>query len=134
MSLEQGNVLSAQLLEDNPDLMFSETYFRGYFELHITEEQVDARFFGVPTVAERTPYELSIANFTVVSGENCLSRPVGGGRVESGAIRGGEVKGENVTWDTSGEEGWGVRAYEMMYILNEGDEERLKELMGDGGE
>jgi alkaline phosphatase D len=70
---------------------------------------------GVPTVSERLPYELSMANFTVVAGANCLSRPVGGGKVESGYLQRGEVVSTNLTVDTvTGE--WAEHGYEAMYI------------------
>lgn len=131
-NISHGNTLAQQLLADNPELQFTEGYFRGYFELHVSREKVDARFYSVPTVVERIPYELSMANFTVLSGENRLQRPVAGGRVESGALRDGEVVGSNLTWDTRAG-GWSVRGYETMYIVYPEDAERLAALPGGGG-
>lgn len=64
-------------------------------------DKVDARYFGVPTVVQRLPYEVSLANFTVMSGQNRLQRPVGGGVVASGTLKGGRVGVRNVTNDTS---------------------------------
>jgi alkaline phosphatase D len=121
-NVTQGNDQALSLITDNPELQWTEGYFRGYFELHISGEAVDARFFGCPTVAERTGAELSMANFTVVAGENKLQRPVAGGRVESGSLRGGEVVGTNLTRDT--ETGvWEVREFESMFIEYPEDEE-----------
>ncbi len=70
---------------------------------------------GCPTVAERVPYELSMANFTVMAGANCLSRPVANGRVESGYLHGGEVVSTNFTYDTETGE-WEYRSYPAMFI------------------
>ena len=39
----------------------------GYFELRILEERVNASYFGISTVAQRTSLELSIANSSVGS-------------------------------------------------------------------
>jgi alkaline phosphatase D len=114
-NITQGNTVAEGLITDNPELQWTEGYFRGYFEMHVTAAQLDARFFGVPTVAERTSLELSMANFTVIAGENRLSRPLSGGQVENGFLRGGEVVGTNLTRDTSTGE-WAVREFEKMYI------------------
>lgn len=60
-----------------------------------------------------------MANFTVMAGENRLQRPVGGGKVESGALKGGEVVSTNLTMDTSGmEPGWIERGYDNMFIVS----------------
>lgn len=58
----------------------------------------------MPTIATRNGYEISLANFTVKSGANKLSRTKGvvaGGVVESGSLRYGKVVGTNVTHDTA---------------------------------
>ena len=93
----------------------------GYFELHITPSELQARFFGVPTVAERLPLELSMANFTVKAGENRLSRPLSGGKVEAGYLRGGEVEGTNLTIDTETGE-WAVKGFDAMFLEYEDEE------------
>ena len=90
--------------------------------MHVTARDVQARFYGCPTVAERNAYELSMANFTVVAGENRLSRPLSGGKVESGFLRGGEVVSTNLTVDTASGE-WSVREYERMFIEYPDDDE-----------
>ena len=63
---------------------------------------MNASYFGLPTLLNRNPDEISIANFTVLSGQNALYRdPVpGGGRVENGALKGGETVQTNVTRST----------------------------------
>ncbi|KAF2431347.1 phosphodiesterase/alkaline phosphatase D precursor [Tothia fuscella] len=89
------------LVAQNPELQWNDLYYRGYYELHISPEKVDAKYFGMPTVRTRNPYEISLANFTVKSGENRLSRPVAGGRVESGTLKGGSTRHTNITHDTA---------------------------------
>ncbi|KMP07668.1 phosphodiesterase/alkaline phosphatase D [Coccidioides immitis H538.4] len=95
---------SKALVTTNPVLQWSELYYRGYFELHITPKEVDARFFGTPKLRVRNPGEISLANFTVKSGANRLDRgPVGvpaGGIVENGWLKGGKVVQTNVTNST----------------------------------
>ena len=89
-----------RLIRDNSELQWNEGYYRGYFELQISAEKIDASYFGCPTVATRNPYEISLANFTVLAGANKLSRPVAGGSVESGFLQGGEVEMTNLTRNT----------------------------------
>lgn len=101
ISLAQANAFSTWLQEANEELQWQDLYYRGYFELHISPDKVDANFFGLPTVVNRTGWEIPIANFTVEAGANKLRRPVGGGLVESGSLKGGETRETNVTVDTS---------------------------------
>jgi alkaline phosphatase D len=65
--------------------------YRGYFEMQITREQVRALFFGLPTILNRNPHEIPLANFTVKRDENALERPVGGGSAESGSLKDGKI-------------------------------------------
>ena len=99
------------LVENNAELHWNDLYYRGYFELHVSQEEVSARYFGLPTIKDRNPYEISLANFTVRSGENRLQRPVGGGMAHSGSLKDGQVIVRNVTnntetgmWSVSGGE------------------------------
>lgn len=48
----------------------------------------------------RNPLEISLANFTVKSGSNRLSRPIAGGVAESGSLKGGMISQTNVTNNT----------------------------------
>ena len=70
----------------------------------MTQEQVTARFFGMPTIVDRNSGEISLANFTVMDGENRLHRyngvPVLGGKVENGALQVGPTHQTNVTNNT----------------------------------
>lgn len=66
-----------------------------------SQDAVQARYYGVPTVVQRTPYEVSLANFTVERDANAVKRPIAGGIVESGAVKGGRVVQTNLTYDTA---------------------------------
>ena len=102
ISLAAANIASRALIADNRELQWSELYYRGYFELHIGQDSVNASYFGMPTVVIRNPDEISLANFTVLSGANALYRdPVpGGGVVENGALKGGRIVQTNSTNNT----------------------------------
>ena len=67
-------------------------------------DALKASYFGIPTVLKQNGQEISLANFTVKSGENRLARGKGGvgvaAVVESGAVRGGVVSGKKITFDT----------------------------------
>jgi alkaline phosphatase D len=99
-SLAMANNISSILQSDNDELHWSELYYRGYYELHISGEEITANFFGMPTVVSRNNWEIPLANFTVKAGENRLMRPVGGGVVESGSLKGGKTVQTNATVDT----------------------------------
>ena len=38
----------------------SELYYRGYFELQIGQDSVNASYFGMPTIVNRNPDEISL--------------------------------------------------------------------------
>ncbi|KAK3073175.1 hypothetical protein LTR53_005463 [Teratosphaeriaceae sp. CCFEE 6253] len=95
------NNQSRLLIRDNEELQWQEGYYRGYYELQISREKVEAQYFGTPSLLTRNGYEVPLANFTVVSGENRLARPLGGAKVENGALQTGEVVMTNLTLDTN---------------------------------
>ena len=66
----------------------------------ISYEEVTARYYGIPSLVQRTPYEVSLANFTVKAHENHLQRPVAGGVVASGALKNGQTVVTNITNNT----------------------------------
>jgi alkaline phosphatase D len=66
-------------------------------------------------VATRNSWDLPLANFTVSAGQNHLSRPVAGGNVEAGFVRGGKTTGTNVTLNTDTNK-WEVIGFETMYL------------------
>jgi alkaline phosphatase D len=101
ISLAQANNYSTILQTANDELQWQDLYYRGYYELHFGADEVNANFFGLPTVVSRNAWEISLANFTVKSGANKLQRPVAGGVVESGSLKGGKTIQTNVTVDTN---------------------------------
>lgn len=100
ISLATANEYSEWLVTANEELQWQDLYYRGYFELQIGYDEVNASYFGMPTIVNRNPYEISLANFTVKSGSNRLQRPVAGGKVESGALKLGQVVSTNATNNT----------------------------------
>ena len=61
-----------------------------------------ANYFGMPTIVNRNPGEISLANFTVLNGANALQRnpSPGGGVVENGALKLGKTVQTNSTNNT----------------------------------
>ncbi|KIV82794.1 hypothetical protein PV11_04873 [Exophiala sideris] len=103
VSINASVQASAWVVGANRELQWSELYYRGYYELHITPQQVQARYFGMPTIVTRNSGEISLANFTVISGENRLHRfngTVVQTPVENGYVKFGQVKQTNVTNST----------------------------------
>lgn len=101
ITLEKANQASTWLQNANEELQWQDLYYRGYYELHISPEMLTANYFGLPTVVTRNGWEIPMANFTVEAGANRLQRPVAGGLVESGSLKGGETKQTNITVDTN---------------------------------
>ena len=99
ITIAAANAGSQALIAANRELQWSELYYRGYYELHITRDNVKAQYFGMPTIVTQNAYEISLANFTVQNGANKLQRDpsVGGGTVENGALKGGKTVGTNLT-------------------------------------
>lgn len=102
-------------VDSNPELQWQEGYYRGYFQLSIQKSKIDAQFFGSPSVATRNGWDLPLANFTVLAGDNHLQRPVGGGKVEAGSLKGGKTVGTNVTLDTNAWK-WAKVGFEQMFV------------------
>ncbi|KAK0387096.1 hypothetical protein NLU13_5409 [Sarocladium strictum] len=103
------------MIRRNDELQWQEGYYRGYFVLNVNPTEATAKFYGSPSVATRNSWDIPLANFTVKAGANHLERPVAGGRVESGALRGGEVKHTNLTLNTDNGE-WKVIGFDKMFI------------------
>ncbi|KDE86039.1 phosphodiesterase/alkaline phosphatase D [Aspergillus oryzae 100-8] len=99
----------------NEDLQWNEGYYRGYFELRMRQDKVEAKYFGCPTVATRNSWEIPLANFTVKHDDNHLSRPIAGGQVEAGFVHQGEVKHSNLTLNTETGE-WQVIGFDQMFV------------------
>jgi len=97
----QCNNQSRLLVRDNEELQWNEGYYRGYYELRISPQRVQAQYFGMPSLLTRNGYEVSLGNFSVENGANRVARPVGGGKVENGALRNGQTAMTNLTHDTN---------------------------------
>ncbi|KAI4159729.1 MAG: hypothetical protein LQ342_006344 [Letrouitia transgressa] len=102
ISIADANNASRALIASNRELQWSELYYRGYFQLQVSQGSVNASYFGMPTIINRNPNEISLANFTVLTGANALYRdPVPtGGIVENGALKGGKIVQTNSTNNT----------------------------------
>ncbi|RMZ78433.1 hypothetical protein DV738_g3853, partial [Chaetothyriales sp. CBS 135597] len=103
ISLELSRVASEVLATDNPELQWSEIYYRGYYELHINHTATTAKYFGMPTIVDRNAGEISLANFTVLAGANHLERfdgTVVPAPVENGYVKFGAVNPTNITNNT----------------------------------
>lgn len=101
ITLARAATQSNFVVTENPELQWNDFYYRGYYELHLGPHEARAEYFGVPTVVQRVGYEISLANFTVASGANRLQRPVAGGVVEAGVLKGGRTVPTNRTVDTA---------------------------------
>ncbi|KAI0512936.1 PhoD-like phosphatase [Xylaria bambusicola] len=108
VTLAEAQVGSEYFVATNPELQWQDFYYRGYYELSISHERVDAAYFGVPTTKVQSGAEISLANFTVLAGANKLHRENGaaaaGGVVEAGSLKGGKVVPKNVLLDTETDE------------------------------
>lgn len=113
--ISAANTYARNRVRDTDVLQWHEGYYRGYFVLSVQKDKVTAGFFGSPTVATRNPWELPLANLTVLSGENKLSRPVAGGKVEAGFAKGGTTTGTNLTLNTETKK-WEVIGFDEMFI------------------
>ncbi|KAI9660478.1 MAG: hypothetical protein M1821_009828 [Bathelium mastoideum] len=100
ISLSSANNYSHWLTDANRELQWQDLYYRGYFELHVSHDKLDAQYYGMPTIVTRNPYEISLANFTVQAGANRIQRPVAGGVAESGSLKNGVVRETNLTHNT----------------------------------
>ncbi|KAK3387963.1 PhoD-like phosphatase-domain-containing protein [Podospora didyma] len=114
-SLESSFIRGKHLIQANAQLQWQESYYRGYFLLSARKDKLDAKFYGTPSIATRNSWDLPLANFTVIAGENHLARPVAGGKVETGYLRSGKTVSTNVTLDTSAKT-WKVVGIENMYF------------------
>ncbi|KAI8964710.1 phosphodiesterase/alkaline phosphatase D precursor [Daldinia sp. FL1419] len=103
VTLETAARYSEWLTAANEELQWQDLYYRGYYELSISQDRVDAAFFGTPTNADRNGFEMPLANFAVVAGENRLHRTNGSpavGDAQAGSLKGGTVTRSNITYDT----------------------------------
>ncbi|EJU00869.1 hypothetical protein DACRYDRAFT_80307 [Dacryopinax primogenitus] len=81
--------ISQYLVAANPDLLWSEGFYRGYFELHISAHNVTANYFAIPDILTRNSNEFQSGSFVVLEGTNQILRPASGGKVQAGALQAG---------------------------------------------
>ena len=74
---------------------WSEGHYRGYYELHLTYDNATAYYYGYPDTKHKNETEYLSAVFTVQAGANAVQRPIAGGTVGFGSLKGGVSK--NVT-------------------------------------
>ncbi|KAF5549801.1 alkaline phosphatase [Fusarium mexicanum] len=107
--------LSRKAIAENKEMFWQEGYYRGYFQLSVTPKNVSAQFFGSPSIATHNAWEIPLANFTVLAGDNHIHRPNDGVQAESGALKSGDIKHTNLTLNT--ETGlWKVQGFDKMYL------------------
>ncbi|KLJ11151.1 hypothetical protein EMPG_13559 [Blastomyces silverae] len=75
----------------------------------LSHTRTDAQFFAIPNIKKRSPYEIPMANFTVIAGENRLSRTNGspttnGQGVHNGALKNGKLEKQTVQYNTETKE------------------------------
>ncbi|KAF8879717.1 PhoD-like phosphatase-domain-containing protein [Infundibulicybe gibba] len=80
---------SRQLVQINPELQWSEQFYRGFFTLTIDEKTMNATFFAMRNISFANLDHFQSAHFVVKAGESRLSRPVAGGNVTAGALKSG---------------------------------------------
>ncbi|KAF1808107.1 alkaline phosphatase-like protein [Eremomyces bilateralis CBS 781.70] len=114
-TIASAESMATEFGTNNAELQWVEGYYRGYYELHVSPKQVQAKFYGSPSVATRNAWEIPLANFTVKAGANRLSRPLADGRVESGFLKDGAVTHSNLTLNTETGE-WKVIGFEKRFI------------------
>ncbi|KAJ8516452.1 hypothetical protein ONZ45_g6227 [Pleurotus djamor] len=83
-----ADALSKSLVDINPDLQWSEGFFRGFFTLTLDTKTATATYFAMRNISNPNLDGFASATFVVESGANKLKRPVGGGKVKAGALRG----------------------------------------------
>ncbi|KAF4624414.1 hypothetical protein G7Y89_g13759 [Cudoniella acicularis] len=101
--LHNANNYSSLLVAANRELQWQDLYYQGCYEISVDYDTVNASF-GMPTIATRNGYEISLANFIVLNGANKLTRTngaVAGGVVERGSVKFGTIMSTNATNDTA---------------------------------
>ncbi|KAL8772471.1 MAG: hypothetical protein Q9209_002423 [Squamulea sp. 1 TL-2023] len=114
-NLSTTDALARARINESTVMQWQDGYYRGYFLMSVGKDSIETQFFGSPSVASRNAWDLPLANFTVVAGDNRLSRPVAGGSVESGSLRGGEVQHTNLSLNTQ-TGSWEEVNFDQMYI------------------
>src|SRR5205085_869276 len=76
---------------------WSEGHYRGYYELHLTYDEATAYYYGYPDIKHKNETEYLSAVFSVEAGANHVSRPIAGGAVGFGSLKGGVSKNHTLS-------------------------------------
>ncbi|KAH6620896.1 PhoD-like phosphatase-domain-containing protein [Chaetomium sp. MPI-SDFR-AT-0129] len=89
-----ANALSKRLIDKNPELQWQELYYRGYFEMSVGYDAIEAKFWGISDIKKQNGEEVLLAEFLIRNGENRLARnpTVGGGKAKAGALKNGKIE------------------------------------------
>jgi len=68
-------------------VIFSEGSYRGFFTLTISPKTLTATYYAMDNVSNPNLDGFASAKFVVNVGENKLSRPVAGGKVNAGVLK-----------------------------------------------
>ncbi|KAH0610669.1 uncharacterized protein H6S33_012196 [Morchella sextelata] len=98
LSYDDAHTVAANLVADNAELKWAEGYYRGYFELTITPDNLSAQYFSIPDILTRNSDELKVARWESEAGSNRLKRPFPNPTV-------GAVQGEIRDWAMPGGRG-----------------------------
>lgn len=83
-----ADALSAALVAINPELQWSEGAYRGFFMLNISAARLSAQFYALRDLQTENSDAFVSAEFAVLPGKNRLLRPVAGGHVAAGVLKG----------------------------------------------
>ncbi|KAL5641152.1 hypothetical protein ACGC1H_001589 [Rhizoctonia solani] len=83
-----ADTVSKQLVASNPDLQWSEGSWRGFFTLSLAPSNLTAKFYAMKSLNTTNTDAFVSAEFHVTAGANKLTRPVGGGKVAAGVLKG----------------------------------------------
>lgn len=75
LSYDDAHTVAANLVADNAELKWAEGYYRGYFELTLTPDNLSAQYFSIPDILTRNSDELKVARWESEAGSNRLKRP-----------------------------------------------------------
>ncbi|KAG9080719.1 hypothetical protein FS749_007928 [Ceratobasidium sp. UAMH 11750] len=80
--------ISKLFVVTNLDLQWSEGHRRGFFTLSVAEKNLTAKYYAMKDVKSANLNAFMSAEFHVTAGANRLTRPVAGGSVAAGALKG----------------------------------------------
>ncbi|KAI5781564.1 PhoD-like phosphatase-domain-containing protein [Geopyxis carbonaria] len=87
LGYDEAAAVSRRLVQENAVLKWAEGYYRGYYELLVSQEAVEAVYWAVPDVSRRSGEEREIGRWTVKEGGRRLERPFKAVREGAGGAR-----------------------------------------------